>query len=77
MKMQVTEFKSKCTHILREIAAQDEIIEITSRGKVIALITPPPVIDGVNPLCGRLQGSVTYRETWDDPLGEQDWDACT
>ena len=40
MTISVTEFKTKCLQLLKEIEAGGEPIEITRRGKVVARIVP-------------------------------------
>lgn len=72
MKIAVTEFKAHCTEILRTLKKP---IEITNRGEVVAIITPPPA-SRENPIVGCLQGTVTYGSDWDQPLDEGDWEAC-
>lgn len=37
MKMSVSEFKAKCTHVLHEVAAEYKTIKVTNCGKTIAL----------------------------------------
>lgn len=77
MRMPVSEFKAKCTQILRDVSAHPKTIEITNRGRVIAMVTPPPTSEsGINPAYGCLEGTVTFHEGWDEPLGEDDWEAC-
>ncbi|MCS7048162.1 MAG: type II toxin-antitoxin system Phd/YefM family antitoxin [Verrucomicrobiae bacterium] len=40
MTISVTEFKSKCLQLLKELETQQEPIEITRGGKVVARIVP-------------------------------------
>ena len=78
MRVAVSEFKNNCTKILREIATQHKIVEITNRGKVVAIITPANPEPELAPrtFLGSLQGTVTFLPGWDEPLGETDWEAC-
>jgi antitoxin (DNA-binding transcriptional repressor) of toxin-antitoxin stability system len=73
MQIAVSEFKARCTEILRTLKSP---VEITNRGKVIAVVNPPPLASSQNPLIGCLQNTVTYAADWDEPLGEEDWEAC-
>ena len=42
MKLSISEFKAKCTQVVREVATHPYTIEITNRGKVVAVVSPPP-----------------------------------
>ena len=77
MKMPVSEFKAKCTQVLREVATHPYTVEITNRGKVIARVVPPePEDKTVNPAWGSLKGTVLYiSDDFDDPLGDEEWEA--
>lgn len=72
LKIAVSELKARCTEILRNLR---EPIEITRRGKVVAVISPPPSAEDHNPIVGCLKGVITYGPDWDAPLGEADWEA--
>lgn len=78
MKIAVSEFKSKCTKILRDVTEKQEPVEITNPGKVVAVVTPATPEKQLNPeeflVC--LHGTVTYSPGWDEPLGEDNWEAC-
>lgn len=76
MKVAVSEFKAKCTRMFRDVEELRETIEVTRRGKVIAIIQPPET-GKTDPaeFLGCLQGTVSFAPDWDDPLGEDDWDA--
>jgi len=73
MQIAVSEFKARCTEILRTLKKP---IEITNRGQVIAVVTPPQPASSQNPLVGSLENTVTYTPEWDAPLGEEEWEAC-
>ena len=75
MKIAVTAFKARCTELLRNLVASQETIEVTSKGKVVAIVMPPPPASAQNPLVGCLQGTVRYLPGWDEPLGDEDWEA--
>jgi prevent-host-death family protein len=77
MKVSVSEFKAKCTHILREVATQPYTVEITKRGKVVAVVSQPQQEDGNNPAWGALKGTVlSVSPAFDEPLGEDEWEAA-
>jgi antitoxin (DNA-binding transcriptional repressor) of toxin-antitoxin stability system len=73
MQIAVSEFKARCTEILRTLA---EPIEVTNRGKVVAVVSPPKPTGKYNAVVGCLEGTVTYATDWDEPLGEDDWEAA-
>ena len=78
MKMSISEFKAKCTQVVREVGAEYKTIELTNRGKVVARVVPPERDQKLDPrkFFGSLRGTVTYKEGWDEPLGEENWEAC-
>jgi prevent-host-death family protein len=72
-----TEFKAKCLDLLNQVGArQIERLEITKRGKVVAVLIPPArQADAVQHLHGFLRGSVVIpgsvdltASSLDDPL---------
>lgn len=76
MQVAVSLFKAKCTEILRELPKKREPIEITSNGKLIAIVTAPPLDAKINPAWGALRGAVTHiAEDFDEPLGDSEWEA--
>jgi prevent-host-death family protein len=77
MQMSVSEFKAKCTRVLRDVSIQGNTVEVTNRGTVVAVVSPPRREDPPDPrsLLGCLRGSVTYGPGWDQPLGDEDWEA--
>ena len=78
MKISVSEFKAKCTQVVREVATHPYAVEITNRGKVVAVMSPPPAEERANPgaFWGSLKGSVIYMAPdFDEPMGEADWEA--
>lgn len=40
MKMSVSQFKAKCTQVLREVAAEYKTVQITNHGKTVAIVAP-------------------------------------
>ena len=40
----MAEFKANCTRLLRELGEDGEPITVTSRGKPVATIAPPPTV---------------------------------
>ncbi len=77
MEMSVTDFKAKCTRVFHTIEKERLPVEITRRGKVIAIVQPAPE-SGSNPknFLGCLRNTLTFYPDWDEPLGEEDWEAC-
>jgi len=72
----VSEFKKTCTRVLRELPEHGEPIQITSRRKVVAKIVPARE-KGTHPSWGALSGQVLHiAEDFDEPMGDQDWDAA-
>ena len=41
MQMPISEFKAKCTQVVREVGTKYKTVELTNRGKVIAQVIPP------------------------------------
>jgi len=79
MKISMSEFKATCTKVVREIADAPYAVEITNRGKVVAVVTAPPAESEADPqhFWGSLQGSVMeIAADFDEPMGDQDWDAA-
>lgn len=79
MKMSVTEFKAKCTQVVREVAFHPYSVEITNRGRVVAVLSPPEKSKEADPkeFWGSLKGSVTHvAPDFDEPMGDGDWEAA-
>jgi antitoxin (DNA-binding transcriptional repressor) of toxin-antitoxin stability system len=79
MKMAVSEFKSKCTMVLREIQAEYKTVEITNHGRVIAVISPPQCGADLDPkkFMGSLKGTASYVGDIVSPATDADeWEAC-
>jgi prevent-host-death family protein len=79
MKMPVTKFKAKCTQILREVATKPYTVEVTNRGKVIAVVSPPKPKPKKDPTkyFGSLAGTASYVGDIVAPaVKEKDWEAC-
>jgi prevent-host-death family protein len=78
MRMSVSEFKARCTQVVREVATEPYTVEITNRGKVVAVVAPPAAAAPADPAAfwGSLKGSVLYvAPDFDEPLGEAEWEA--
>ena len=78
IKMPVSEFKARCTQVLREVATKPYTVEVTNRGRVIALVSPPVPEKKPDPKAffGSLKGTVSYiSDDFDEPLGEEEWEA--
>ena len=78
MQMSISEFKAKCTQVVREVGTKYQTVELTNRGKVVAQVVPPKPEAKPDPqsFFGSLRGTVEYQPGWDEPLGEDDWEAC-
>jgi len=78
MQMSISEFKARCTQVVREVGTQYKTVELTNRGRVVAYIVPPEPEAKPDPqsFFGSLQGTVGYQPGWDEPLGEDDWESC-
>ncbi len=78
MQISVSEFKTKCTKIIRDVENLNQTIEITKRGKIVAIVTPPEPPKKIDPhdFLDCLHGTVTYAADWEQPLGENDWNVC-
>jgi antitoxin (DNA-binding transcriptional repressor) of toxin-antitoxin stability system len=68
----VTEFKSQCLSVLRDIEEHHESIAIEKRGKTIAQVIP--VADSSQSGYGCMRHSVTVNSDITEPLNEE-WDA--
>lgn len=77
MKMSVSNFKAKCTWVLREVATEYKTVEITNHGKTIAMVGP--VKSGSkNPkkFFGSLAGTASHIGDIVSPaVDAKDWDA--
>lgn len=78
MKVAISEFKTKCTKIIRDISISKESVEITNRGCVVAVLSPSPASAGldIKVFLGCLRGTAKYVGDIVSPLGEEEWDAC-
>lgn len=76
MKVAVEQFKDKCEQLLHDMPLSGEAIEVTENGRVIAFVTPNLSGPPRNPIVGCLAGTVMYREGWDEPLGDEAWEAA-
>jgi antitoxin (DNA-binding transcriptional repressor) of toxin-antitoxin stability system len=73
-----TEFKAKCLDILDQLADRRlERVEVTKRGRVVAVLTPPPDPAAVEQLYGFMRGSVVVPPGVDltAPALDEPWDA--
>ena len=78
MKMSISEFKAKCTQVVREVGAEYRTVDLTNRGKIVAHIvtSEPETKPDPKNFLGSLKNTVVYLDGWDEPLGEEDWEAC-
>ncbi len=77
MKIAVSEFKARCTRILRDLGTTREPVEITSRGVVIAVVSPAEPEGGLDPetFLGSLRGTASYVGDIVSPVAEDEWEA--
>ena len=78
MQMSISEFKAKCTQVVREVGTTYKTVELTNRGKVVARIVPPEPETKPDPQSFSARSKVRSRTSpvGDEPLGEDDWEAC-
>ncbi len=77
MNVNITEFKAKCTGLIREVSSKHKRILITKRGRVVAVVSEPPRRSGGrNPLYGKLNGTaLKISEDFESDLDVKDWEA--
>ena len=77
MKMSVSDFKAKCTLVLREVAAEYKTVEVTNHGKVIAVVESPK-IEKKSPkkFFGSLAGTASHiGDILSPAIDEKEWKA--
>lgn len=72
-----TEFKAKCLQLFKRLSGGDlSRVEVTKRGKVVAVVTPPPTAsEGIWKLYGSMKGTVQMPEDFDltAPILDEPW----
>ncbi len=73
-----TEFKAKCLSYLTRLSAGDlSRLEVTKRGKVVAVVSPPPAAEqgDVREIYGCMKGSVRLPDGFDltAPVLDEPW----
>ncbi|PIE63262.1 MAG: type II toxin-antitoxin system prevent-host-death family antitoxin [Desulfobacter postgatei] len=77
MQITITEFKAKCTEYVRTVSKTGGSIEITNRGRVVAVVSAPSQKSKKNLIFGSLKNTVIHiTEDFDDPLGDDEWEAA-
>lgn len=79
MKITVTEFKARCTRVLREVETHPYTVEVTRRGRVVAVVTAPrePPQKTARSYWGSLAGTATEAGDLLAPaVRSRDWKAC-
>lgn len=77
VRMPISKFKAACTRVLREVAAAEQLIEITNHGKVVALISPPPARKRRGSFWGSLHGaSVAADDLVAPAVAAKEWHAA-
>lgn len=77
-QLSVSEFKTHCTSILRELHTHPQRIEVTNRGRVIAVVQSPVADQPADPASwlGSLRGTVLHYEAPFAPATEPaEWGA--
>jgi prevent-host-death family protein len=73
--MGISQFKSHALKVIDQVAATQEVIIITKRGKPMAQITPyKELVSKHKP--GKLADTLVFEKDIVSPLGEEMWDAC-
>jgi antitoxin (DNA-binding transcriptional repressor) of toxin-antitoxin stability system len=70
----IAEFKAKAERLLHQMEQDGEPIELTRRGKVVGVLSPPPRQLDSDSVFGSMKGTVTVHGDLDEPL-EPDWEA--
>ena len=79
MKMSVSEFKAKCTWVLREVSTEYKTVEVTNHGKVIAVVESPKPDKkhGAKKFLGSLAGTASHVGDIVSPAASaKEWDAA-
>ncbi len=78
-QISVSAFKARCTALLRELDTRPQRIEVTNRGRVIAVVSPPALERTARPAdwLGSLRGSVLRYEAPFSPAADPaEWGAA-
>ncbi len=78
-QISVSAFKAQCTALLRELDTHPQRIEVTNRGRVIAVVSPPALERTARPAdwLGSLRGSVLRYEAPFSPAADPaEWGAA-
>ena len=78
-QISVSAFKARCTALLRELDSHPQRIEVTNRGRVIAVVSPPALKRTARPAdwLGSLRGSVLRYEAPFSPAADPaEWGAA-
>ena len=62
----VTDFKSECFRVIRQLGRDREPVTITRRGHPVAALSPLPAAGKPTSIIGAMQGSVLH---YDAPFG--------
>jgi hypothetical protein len=77
-QVSVSEFKARCTTLLREMGSNHTRLEVTNRGRVIAVVSPPvsETPESSAAWLGSLRGSVTRYDGPFEPVTDSNaWHA--
>ncbi len=73
--MGISQFKAQALKVLDQVAASQEEIIITKRGKPLAQIIPYRGQEK-NPKPGKLADAFVFEKDIVTPLGEEQWESC-
>lgn len=74
--MPISEFKAKCTKVLREVTASRAEVEITNHGKVVAVVSAPRR-KRRGSFWGSMRGTAEARGDVIAPaLAAREWEVC-
>ncbi len=71
--MAITDFKSHALQVLGEVAARNERVVVTKRGKPLAEVVP---YTEAKPAAGHLAEALVFEKDIVTPLGKNMWNAC-
>jgi len=72
MIVSVTQFKARCSEIVREVERDRKVVEIARRGKIVARLLPATPADVTNTTpCERLRGTGELLATPEESMLEE------
>ena len=75
-QVSAAEFKAKCLRIIKEMQDTGEAVTVTRRGKPVAIVSLPPLIEPTQSFIGSLRGTVVkYDDPFEPAVPATDWSA--